>query len=189
VTKLQKQLQITHNTSMHLLHDIAPGTSDELNVIVEIPAGSQNKYEIDKETGLIKLDRANYGPTPYPANYGFIPQTLWDDGDAVDVLLFSSFPIHPGILVSSRIVGIMKMTDGGESDDKIICVPVDDRRFEDIQDISDLNKHTLKEVKLFFETIKQLKGKPVEVTVHGFEPKDAGAAAFERAREMYSEQK
>lgn len=174
---------------MNLLHDIAPGTADELNVIIEIPAGSQNKYEIDKETGLLKLDRANYGPTPYPTNYGFIPKTLWDDGDAVDVLLLSSFPIHPGVLVPSRIVGIMKMTDGGESDDKIICVPVDDRRLEDIQDVSDLNKHSLKEIQLFFETIKQLKGKPVIVTVHGFEDKASGAAAFERAVQMYNEKK
>ncbi len=174
---------------MNLLHDIAPGTADELNVIIEIPAGSQNKYEIDKETGLIKLDRANYGPTPYPTNYGFIPQTLWDDGDAVDVLLLSSFPIHPGILVPSRIVGIMKMTDDGESDDKIICVPSDDRRWEDVQDVTDLNKHSLKEIKLFFETIKQLKGKPVEVTVHGFEDKKSGAAAFERACQLYTDKK
>ncbi len=174
---------------MNLLHDIAPGTKEEMNVIVEIPNGSQNKYEIDKETGLIMLDRANYGPTPYPANYGFIPQTLWDDGDAVDVLLLSSFPIHPGILVSARAVAIMKMTDDGESDDKIICVPVNDRRWEDVQDVTDLNKHTLKEIKLFFETIKMLKGKPVEVTVHGFEDKISAQAAFTRACEMYNAKK
>src|SRR3954468_4023375 len=101
---------------MNLLHDIDAGTKEAMNVIVEIPKGSHNKYEIDKDTGLIKLDRANYGPTPYPTNYGFVPKTLWDDGDAVDVLLLASFPIHPGILVPSRIVGIMKMTDDGEPD-------------------------------------------------------------------------
>lgn len=158
-------------------------------MIIEIPCGSQNKYEIDKETGLIMLDRANYGPTPYPANYGFVPQTHWDDGDAIDVLLLSSFPIHPGILVSARPVGVMRMTDDGESDDKLLCVPINDRRWEDVQDVSDLNKHTLKEIKLFFETIKQLKGKPVEVTVHGFEDKAEAQATFARACELYTAQK
>jgi inorganic pyrophosphatase len=170
---------------MNLLHDITAGTPDELNVIIEIPAGSQNKYEVDKETGLIKLDRANYGPTPYPANYGFVPQTHWDDGDAIDVLLFSSFPIHPGVLVPSRIIGVMRMIDGGESDDKLLCVPVEDRRFEDVQDVGDLNKHTVKEVQHFFETIKQLKGKPVEVKVIAFEDKAKGAETLIRARELY----
>ncbi|KND46919.1 MAG: inorganic pyrophosphatase [Parcubacteria bacterium C7867-004] len=174
---------------MNLLHDITPGTKDEMNVIIEIPNGSQNKYEIDKETGIIMLDRANYGPTPYPANYGFIPQTLWDDGDAVDVLLISSYPIYPGVLVPARPVAIMKMTDDGESDDKLICVPVNDRRFEDVQDVADLNKHQLKELKVFFETIKMLKGKPVEVTVHGFEDKASAQSAFERASQMYKDKK
>ena len=174
---------------MNLLHDIAPGTKDEMNVIIEIPSGSQNKYEIDKETGLIKLDRANYGPTPYPGNYGFVPQTLWDDGDAVDVLLLSSYPIHPGILVTARPVAIMNMTDDGESDDKLICVPVDDRRWDDVKDVGDLNQHTLKEIKLFFETIKLLKGKPVEVTVHGFAGKADAQAAFERACKLYVDKK
>lgn len=174
---------------MNLLHDIPAGTKDAINVLVEIPCGSSNKYELDKETGLIKLDRANYGPTPYPSNYGFIPQTHWDDGDAMDVLLFSTFPIHPGILVTARPVGLMKMTDDGESDDKIIAVPADDRRWEDVKDISDLNKHTLKEIKLFFETIKLLKGKPVEVTVHDFLDVQSAHEAFEKACKLYNESK
>jgi inorganic pyrophosphatase len=172
---------------MNVWHDISAGSPDEMNVIVEIPNGSSNKYEIDKETGLIKLDRANYGPTPYPANYGFVPQTLWEDGDAIDVLLFSSFPIHPGILVPARPVGLMKMVDGGENDDKIIAVPVDDRRWEDVKDIADMNQHTLKEVKVFFETIKLLKGKPVAVVVHSFESAAQAKEAFEHSRKLYRE--
>ncbi|HVX91523.1 MAG TPA: inorganic diphosphatase [Candidatus Paceibacterota bacterium] len=172
---------------MNLLHDIPAGTPDELNVIIEIPHGSHNKYEVDKETGMIALDRANYGPAPYPTNYGFIPQTHWDDGDAIDVLLISSHPIPSGILVSSRAVGVMRMIDDGESDDKIICVPVNDRRMEDIQDIADVNKHLIKEIQHFFETIKQLKGKPVVVEVKGFEGKEAAVSTLERARKMYQE--
>lgn len=158
-------------------------------MIVEINKGSHNKYEIDKETGLIKLDRANYGPTPYPIDYGFVPQTLADDNDALDVLLFSTFPVPPGILVTIRPVALMEMTDGGESDNKVIGVPVEDHRWDDVQDLADLNKHTLKEIKLFFETIKQLKGKPVVVTVHGFKGKEDAVKEFEKAREMYLKNK
>lgn len=170
---------------MNLLHDIPAGTPDEMNVIVEIPKGSSNKYELDKDTGLIMLDRANYGPTPYPVEYGFIPQTHADDGDAMDVLLFATFPLHPGILVKARPVGLMEMTDTDEPDNKIICVPVDDHRWDDVKDVHDLNKHTLKEIRLFFETIKQLKNKPAVVTVHGFVGKDKAKIAFEEAVTAY----
>ncbi len=166
---------------MASMYDIGPGTPEKINVIVEIPQGSSNKYEYDTETGLIKLDRANYGPTAYPVNYGFIPGTLGEDGDAYDVLLLSTNPIHPGILVEARPVALMKMTDDGDIDDKLVCVPVADRRWEDVQDLADLNKHTLKEIKVFFETIKLLKPKPAEVTVHGFENKDAAVAAFQKS--------
>ncbi len=172
---------------MNLWHDVDAGSAEEMNVIVEIPQGSSNKYELDKDTGLIKLDRVNYGPTHYPVNYGFVPQTLWDDGDAVDVLLFSTFPLHPGVLVTIRPVGIMKMIDGGESDDKIIGVPAEDRRFENVKDVGDLNPHTLREIKLFFETIKQLKGKPVEVKVLSFDGVSEAHKAFAHARKLYTE--
>src|SRR6185436_16512750 len=112
---------------MNLWHDIPLGDDapNEINVIIEIPKGSPNKYEIDKETGLIKLDRANYSAAPYPVDYGFAPQTLWDDGDALDVIVLSTFPLAPGILVNARPVAIMEMIDGGDSDYKVIAVPVD----------------------------------------------------------------
>lgn len=158
-----------------------------VNVVIEIPKGSHNKYELDKDTGLIKLDRANYNASPYPCEYGFIPQTLWDDGDAIDVLLLATYPIHPGILVNVRPVAIMEMTDGGESDHKIIAVPVDDLRWSDMRDLKDLNQHTLKEFKHFFEAIKLLKGKPIEVTVHGFKDKTIATAALTKALEMYKQ--
>src|SRR4051812_40993819 len=111
---------------MNLLHDIDPGTKEEMNVIIEIPKGSQNKYEIDKETGLIKLDRANYSSAAYPIDYGFVPQTLWDDGDALDVVVLTTFPLFPGVLVKVRPIAILEMTDGGEDDYKVIGVPVSD---------------------------------------------------------------
>lgn len=172
---------------MNYWHDIPRGTTEELNVIIEIPKGSHNKYEFDKETGMIKLDRANYNASPYPCEYGFVPQSLWEDGDAVDVLLLATYPIHPGVLVTVRPVAVMHMIDGGESDDKIICVPVDDMRWNDVNDLNDLNKHSLKEFKHFFETIKQLKGKPVEVTVTGFEGKEKAAEAIQKSFKLYDE--
>lgn len=174
---------------MNLWHDISAGKNipEEINVIVEIPKGSHNKYEIDKETGLIALDRANYNGAPYPCDYGFVPQTLWDDGDAVDVLLLTTYALYPGILVNVRPVAIMEMTDGGESDHKIIGVPVEDMRWADVKDIQDLNKHTLREIKSFFEVIKQLKAKPVEVTVHGFKGRTEALAAIQKSLAMYQE--
>lgn len=174
---------------MNLLHDVAPGSAEAMNVIVEIPKNSNNKYEIDKETGLIKLDRANYSSAAYPFDYGFVPQTLWDDGDALDVVLLTTYPLSVAVLVNARPVGILHMVDGGEADDKVIAVPVDDKRWDDVQDIGDVNKHALKEIAHFFETYKQLKGKPVEVTLNGFEGAEAARSAFERARKLYSEKK
>lgn len=172
---------------MNLWHDVPLGEDapNEINVIIEIPNGSHNKYEIDKETGMIKLDRANYNSAAYPFDYGFAPQTLWDDGDALDVIVFATYPIAPGILVSVRPVALMEMTDSGESDHKILAVPVEDRRWEDVQDLKDLNKHTLQEIKLFFETIKQLKSKPAVVTVHGFKDKDAAREAVLKSVDIY----
>lgn len=103
------------------------------------------------------MDRANYSSAAYPFDYGFVPQTLWDDGDALDVVVLTTYPLQTGILVRVRPVAVMEMIDGGESDWKIIAVPVDDKRWEDVKDIEDLNKHTLKEFVHFFETYKELK--------------------------------
>lgn len=174
---------------MNLLHDIVPGTKSEMNVIIEIPRGSSNKYEIDKETGLIKLDRANYSNAPYPVDYGFVPQTLWDDGDALDVMVLTTFPLSPGILVEARPVAVMEMMDDGESDYKIVAVPVNDKRWDDVQDLADLNKHQIKEIQHFFETYKALKGKANEVVVHGFKGKADAEAAFERSVQLYRDSK
>lgn len=174
---------------MNLWKDIALGDDapNEINCIIEIPRGSNNKYEVDKETGLIKLDRANYSSAAYPFDYGFAPQTLWDDGDPLDVIVLTTFPLHPGILVAVRPVAGIDMIDSGEGDYKVIAVPVEDKRWDDVNDIGDLNKHMLKEFQHFFETYKALKGKPAPVEIRGIEGKKEALAAIERASEMYAQ--
>jgi inorganic pyrophosphatase len=172
---------------MNLWHDVSCGEDvpSMINVIVEIPKGSKNKYEIDKESGLIRLDRAMKSAQDYPFDYGFVPQSLWDDGDALDVVLLTTYPLHPGILVEARPVAVMRMIDGGEGDDKIIAVPKNDPRWEDVQDLSDVNKHTIKEIQHFFETYKTIDGKKVEIT--GVEDKAAAQAAVIKGLGMYAE--
>lgn len=172
---------------MNLLHDIPAGSKDEMNVVIEIPRGSQNKYEIDKETGLIKLDRVLHTAQAYPFDYGFVPQTLWDDGDALDVVLLTTQSLAPGILVHARPVAILPMVDGGEADEKVIAVPAGDPRFKDIKDLGDVNAHTLKEIAHFFTTYKQLQGK--EVSLGEYKGKADAEAAFERACQMYQDKK
>lgn len=172
---------------MNLWHDIAPGSAEEINTIIEIGKGSYNKYEIDKDTGLIKLDRANYSAAPYPFDYGFVPQTLWHDGDPLDVVVLTTYPLLPGILVGVRPVAVMEMIDSGESDYKIIAVPTEDKRFEDVHDLGDLNQHTVKEIKHFFETYKVLKGKPAPVEIGNISGKDAAIAAFNESIELYKQ--
>ena len=170
---------------MNLLHDIDPGTPEKMNVIIEIPKGSHNKYELDKELGIIKLDRVMHTAQEYPFDYGFVPQTLWDDGDPVDVVLLTTYPLAPGIIAEARPIGILHMIDSNDPDEKIIAVPVKDPRFAHLEDIKDANQHTLKEISHFFLTYKQLQGK--EVTLDGFEGREAALAAVTRARKLYDD--
>ncbi len=172
---------------MNLWHDVSVGKDipESFNCIIEIPKGSFNKYEIDKETGLIALDRANYSYAPYPFDYGFAPQTLWDDNDALDVIVLTTYPLNSGILVKVRPVAVMDMTDSGESDYKVIAVPVEDKRWDDVKDLADLNKHSIKEFTHFFETYKQLKGKPVEVKINSVMGKKEAQDAVTRSIELY----
>jgi len=170
---------------MNLWKDIAPGTPDSINTIIEIPKGSNNKYEIDKETGLIALDRVGHTAQAYPFDYGFVPQTLWDDGDALDVVLLTTYPLFPGVLVKVRPVAVMNMIDSGESDAKIIAVPVKDPRWDDVKDLADINKHTLKEIEHFFVTYKKLQGK--EVTINGTDDRAKAEEAFAKGIKLYNE--
>lgn len=170
---------------MNLWHDISVGDDAPkvINVIIEIPKGSKNKYEIDKKTGLIKLDRAMKTAQDYPFDYGFMPRTLWEDDDALDVVLLTTYALAPGILVEARPVGLMRMEDGGEGDDKVIAVPKDDPRFDGIQDLKDVNQYTLKEIQHFFETYKQIEKKVV--VVKGFKPKKDAWAGIVKAQKLY----
>lgn len=172
---------------MNLWHEISAGDDipNIINVIVEIPKGSKNKYEIDKKNGLIKLDRAMKSAQDYPFDYGFVPQSLWDDGDALDVVLLTTYPLFPGILVEARPVAVMRMIDGGEGDDKVIAVPKNDPRFEEIHDLADINKHTIKEIKHFFETYKTIDGKKVEI--NGVEGKVEAYEAVTKGLALYAE--
>jgi len=164
-------------------HDVEPGEAEKINVIVEIPKGSKNKYEIDKATGLIALDRVLYSAQEFPFDYGFVPQTLWEDNDPVDVVILTTHPLLSGTLVRVRPVALMKMIDGGESDDKIIAVPIDDPRWQLVKDLPDINPHTIKEIGHFFSTYKKLQNKEVRVT--GFENRTAAEKIFRRGLELY----
>ncbi len=170
---------------MNLWHDIAPGTASALNVIIEIPKLSRVKYELDKETGLIKFDRVLYSPMHYPANYGFVPQTLWEDGDPLDVLVLAHEPLIPGCLIEARVIGALEMNDGGEDDIKVLAVPIADPRFKGIEDTSDVEPHILEEIKHFFKVYKDLQKKEVKVGAW----LDAAAAqkAAERSFSLYAE--
>src|SRR3989344_5834903 len=170
---------------MNLWHDVESGTKDTMHVIVEINKGSKNKYEIDKKTGLISLDRVAHTAQDFPFDYGFVPRTLWHDNDPVDVVLLTTHPLHPGVLVRARPVAIMNMIDSGEGDDKIIAVPVEDPRFANVKDISDINPHTLKEIEHFYSTYKKLQEKVVEVT--GFKGAEEARNAFEEGVKLYNE--
>lgn len=172
---------------MNLWHDVSLGDKapEKFNVIIENPKGNKNKYEIDKETGLVKLDRAMKTAQDFPFDYGFAPQTLWEDGDALDVAVLATYPIHPGILLEVRPVAVMLMTDSGESDYKIIAVPVEDPRWDNVKDLSDINPHSIKEFQHFFETYKTIEGKIVKID--GIEGKDKAVEAVKKSVELYKE--
>lgn len=169
---------------MNLWHDIEPGTKEAMNVIVEINKGSKNKYEIDKKTGLIALDRVSHTAQDFPFDYGFVPHSLWHDNDPLDVVLLTTYPLLPGILVRARPIALMNMIDSGEGDDKIIAVPVDDPRFEKMQDLDDINPHTLKEINHFYSTYKKLQNNE-EVEVKGFQGRKEAQATFEEGLKLY----
>ena len=135
----------------------------EFDVVIEIPRGSRNKYEVDHESGLIRLDRTLFTSTQYPADYGFVPNTLGEDGDPLDALVLVQEPTFPGCLIRSRPIGMFRMTDEKGGDDKVLCVPAKDHRWDHIQDIGDVPQHELDEIKHFFSQYKALEpGKYVE---------------------------
>lgn len=169
------------------LDKCTPGANpDKINVIIEIPYGSNIKYEVDKDSGLVVVDRVMYGAMFYPANYGFVPQTLADDGDPADVLVLNTYPLQAGSMIASRLIGVLIMEDESGMDEKLIAVPVSkiDPSFEKIQSLEDLPKITLDRIKNFFETYKSLEPNKW-VKVKDFKDKAAATAILDKAIKAY----
>ena len=157
---------------MNIWHDIDKSriTTQKFEALIEIPKGCKTKYELDKETGILRMDRVLYTSTVYPANYGFIPATYAEDGDPLDVLVLCADSVYPMTLVTCKAIGVIKMYDGGDCDEKIIAVPVNDPTYKDYADIRDLPKHIFDEMMHFFSVYKSLEGKFTDVReIHGRE--------------------
>lgn len=166
-------------------HSVSIGDKapEVVQAIIEISNGSKGKFELDKDSGLIKLDRVLFSAVHYPANYGLIPQTYCDDKDPLDILVLSSVDLPPLCLVEARVVGVMGMIDGGEGDDKIIAVAKGDPNMKHINELSDIPQHTLDQIKQFFEEYKKLEKKSVEVKE--FEGKERAMQVVKESMELY----
>jgi len=171
----------------HPWHDVTPGLNlpYEFTAVIEIPRGSSVKYELDKATGLLKLDRILYSAVHYPANYGFIPQTLAEDDDPLDVLVLCQEPVDPLTLVRARAIGLMTMVDSGKKDHKLLAVAMDDPEFNSFREASELPIHRLTMLRRFFQDYKTLEGKSVEVD--DFQPAAFATPIIEDALQRYSE--
>ena len=170
---------------MNIWHDMDPAmvSPEDFTAVIEIPKGSKCKYELDKTTGFLKLDRVLYTSTHYPANYGFIPRTYADDGDPLDVLVLCSEPIYPLTLIRVYPIGVMRMIDGGKMDDKILAIPFSDPTYLGIRSVDDLPPHIFDEIMHFFSVYKQLENKQTAVKSL-FGPKEA-AEIIAEALESY----
>lgn len=161
-----------------------PDVPEVVYAIVEIPKGSRNKYEYSKKLGTYQLDRVLHSPMQYPGEYGFIPQTIYDDGDPMDIIVLMNEPTFPGCAIAARPVALMRMIDDGEKDDKILAVPAEDPAFDHVASKDDVPPHTLKEVAHFFQTYKDLEeGKTVKVK--GWEGRDKAIQAIEHSIDLY----
>ena len=172
---------------MHPWHDIPPGPDapNKVDCVIEIPLGGHNKYELDKTTGMLRLDRVLFSAVYYPANYGFIPQTYHKDNDPLDILVIAREPVVPLCIVNARPIGVMQLIDTAEEDDKIIAVHENDPAYQHVQEIADLPHHILDELQRFFEEYKFLERKAV--FMEGWMPREDAYRIINEARHMYDE--
>jgi inorganic pyrophosphatase len=180
----KKSMQKLTNV-LHPWHGVDPGEQAPriVNAVIEIPQGSRAKYEIDKPSGLLRLDRVIYSSFYYPSNYGFIPQTYGDDKDPLDILVLSSLSIQPMCLVTAKVIGVMQMIDQGDGDDKIIAVAANDPSINYINNIEELPKHFFSELRHFFEEYKALENKTVKV--EEFQDKSMALIIIQEAMDAY----
>jgi inorganic pyrophosphatase len=171
---------------VHPWHDLPNNISEAggvFNCVIEIPKGSKVKYELDKPSGLLRVDRMLYSAVHYPANYGFLPRTYCGDRDPLDVLVLCNEPVYPLSMMRARAIGAMRMLDQGEQDDKIIAVHISDPAFEEYNDIGQLPGHTMREIKRFFQDYKTLEKK--EVVIDELMGRDAAVEVVREAFELY----
>ena len=173
---------------IHMWRDLPPGprAPEVVTAVIEIPAKSRNKYELDKESGLLKLDRVLYSAVHYPGDYGFIPRTLHEDGDPMDILVRINEPTFPGCMIEARPIGVLRMLDKGEPDDKVLAVPTNDPFHNEYYDIADMPQHYLKEVEHFFHIYKDLEGKRVQIL--GWEKSEVAMAMITVSIDRYTKE-
>jgi len=174
-------------TVSHPWHGVPPGDQAPriVNAVIEIPQGSRAKYEIDKDSGLLKLDRIIYSSFYYPCNYGFIPQTYGDDKDPLDILVITSLPVQAMCLMQAKVIGVMQMIDSGDADDKIIAVAANDPSVNHYNNIEEIPPHFFEELRHFFEEYKRLENKTV--TVNEFGDKSMALTIIEDSFKLYKE--
>jgi inorganic pyrophosphatase len=165
--------------------ETGPSSPDTVFAVVESPKGSENKYEYDVGKKAIVLDRVLYAAVHYPGDYGFLPRTLDEDGDPLDILVLVTTPTFPGCIMKARPVGMLQMLDGEKRDDKILAVPTEDPRYTEYKDLDDLPEHILKEIAYLFETYKVLEGKSVKIL--GWEGAKAAKSIIVQCQKLYAE--
>lgn len=173
---------------LHPWHEIPLGSQSlsEVNLVVEVPRKTTTKYELDLDLGILRVNRIMHPPVPYPANYGFLPQTLDEDGDPLDALILMQNPVEPLTVLAARPIGVVNLTDRGENDDKVICVHLDDPKYEDYESIDDLPEYERQELEWFFEDYKDVMQRDVDV--EGFLGPEQARESIRMCRGYYQDE-